>query len=160
MAFDVLVDLLPEGRTVYLASLGSRRSRSNSTLGGACWRLPEVASARSTSSRCSALWSERIRGHDRVDGRSRSISPLLADIQSSVLTELHQGLTEAFMHAWVGRATRTRCELAAHVAAAVADGLALHAVSTVGWLSEPRMADALDLALDMLTTEPRRRARS
>jgi AcrR family transcriptional regulator len=82
-----------------------------------------------------------------------AISPVLADIQRSVLTELHQGLTEAFMHAWGGRATRTRCELAAHVAAAAADGLALHAVSTVGWLSEQRLADALDLALDLLTGE-------
>jgi hypothetical protein len=46
------------------------------------------------------------------------------------------------VYARLGRATRTRCELAAHVAAAVADGLVLHAVSTVDWLSEPGMADA------------------
>jgi hypothetical protein len=87
------------------------------------------------------------------DGGRAAISPVLADVQRSVLTELRQGLTEAFMHAWGGRATRTRCELAAHVAAAAADGLALHAVSTVGWLSEQRLADALDLALDLLTGE-------
>lgn len=76
--------------------------------------------------------------------------PELAPTQRAALTELHSAVTEAFATAWRHRLPRTPCVLAAHVAIATADGLALHAVSSAGWLSRRRQAAALEFALDAL----------
>jgi AcrR family transcriptional regulator len=75
-------------------------------------------------------------------------SPPLADTQRAALSRLRTGLAASFARAT--GAPSERCELAAHVAIAVADGLALHAVSAEGWLSEPVQRAALKLALDAL----------
>jgi AcrR family transcriptional regulator len=77
-------------------------------------------------------------------------SPALADIQRTVLTEINEELTEAFTLAAAGRATAEQCTLAAHVAVAAADGLALHAVSSGGGMSTRRLTAALELLLDAL----------
>lgn len=80
-------------------------------------------------------------------------SPALAGIQRAVLTEINDALTEAFVAAAAGNATTEHCRLAAHVAVAAADGLALHAVSSGGWISASQLAAALDLLLDALVPE-------
>jgi AcrR family transcriptional regulator len=77
-------------------------------------------------------------------------APSLAEIQQSVLTELHTALTDAFAAAWGNTATRTRCRLAAHAAIALADGLALHAVTTTGWLPSRHLTATVELVLDAL----------
>lgn len=77
-------------------------------------------------------------------------SPSLAEIQQSVLTELHTALTDAFAQAWSNAATRTRCRLAAHATIALADGLALHAVTTTGWLRSRRLTATADLVIEAL----------
>lgn len=79
-------------------------------------------------------------------------TPALADIQRGALDEIHRALTEAFELAWGSRVSRTRCALAAHAALAAADGLALHAVSSGGWLSARRQSATLGLALDALVS--------
>ena len=77
-------------------------------------------------------------------------SPSLAGIQQAVLTELHTELTGAFAVAWGDAATPARCRLAAHAAIALADGLALHAVTTTGWLRSRQLTAAVDLVLEAL----------
>jgi AcrR family transcriptional regulator len=77
-------------------------------------------------------------------------SPALADIQQTILAEINAKLTEVFTSAAAGRATAEQCTLAAHVAVAAADGLALHAVSSGGWISARQLTAALELLLDAL----------
>lgn len=77
-------------------------------------------------------------------------TPELAQIQRTSLAELHTAVTEAFTLSWNGHASRTSCALAAHVAIAAADGLALHAVSSDSWLPKRRQVASLGLALDAL----------
>jgi AcrR family transcriptional regulator len=81
-------------------------------------------------------------------------SPALADIQRTVLTEINEELTEAFTLAAAGRATAEQCTLAAHVAVAAADGLALHTVSSGGGMSTRQLTAALELLLDALVPNP------
>ena len=77
-------------------------------------------------------------------------TPQLAHTQRDALAELHQAVTEAFATAWGDHAPRATCALAAHAAIAAADGLALHAVSSAGWLPRRRQTATLELALDAL----------
>lgn len=79
-----------------------------------------------------------------------AISPALATIQQTVLTEVTDALTEAFRRAAAASAPAEQCRLAAHVALAAADGLALHAVSSKGWVSASQLTAALELLLDVL----------
>ena len=81
-------------------------------------------------------------------------APRLAEIQQAVLAELHRGLVEAFALAWGESASPTRCRTAAHATIALVDGLALHAVSSDGWLTSRRQTAALDLVLDALIAAP------
>jgi AcrR family transcriptional regulator len=76
--------------------------------------------------------------------------PALAAIQREALSELHGSLTEAFALAWAGHATRADSQLAAHAAIAAADGLALHAASSAGWLTRQRLRSVLELTLDAI----------
>lgn len=76
-----------------------------------------------------------------------AIAPDLAEIQRTVLAELHAGLVEAFVAAGLAMAP---ARLAAHLAIGTVDGLALHAVSAPGWLSPRKLRDALDRLLDAL----------
>jgi AcrR family transcriptional regulator len=77
-------------------------------------------------------------------------SPALADIQRTVLTKITEALTEAFALTTAGSAAAEQCRVTAHVAVAAADGLALHAVSSGGWMSAPQLTAALELLLDAL----------
>jgi AcrR family transcriptional regulator len=77
-------------------------------------------------------------------------SPALAKIQREVLGEIHDALSEAFARAANGRIDAAETKLAAHLAIAAADGLALHAVSAPGWISRRQQAAALELLLDRL----------
>lgn len=77
-------------------------------------------------------------------------SPTLADIQRAALGELHEAIARHFALAWGIKATAAHCQRAAHAVIALADGLALHALSTPGWLSARRMTDTLDLVVDAL----------
>jgi AcrR family transcriptional regulator len=76
--------------------------------------------------------------------------PELAQTQRVALAEIHKAITQAFATAWGDRASRATCALAAHAAIAAADGLALHAISSAGWLPPRRQTAALELALDAL----------
>lgn len=76
--------------------------------------------------------------------------PELAQIQRASLAELHAGVTDAFTLAWNGRASRASSAVAAHAAIAIADGLALHAVSSESWLPPRRQTACLNFALDAL----------
>jgi AcrR family transcriptional regulator len=76
--------------------------------------------------------------------------PQLAHTQRAALTEIHTAVTQAFATAWGNHASRATCALAAHAAIAAADGLALHAVSSAGWLPRRRQTATLELALDAL----------
>jgi AcrR family transcriptional regulator len=80
-------------------------------------------------------------------------SPALADIQRSVLAEIHGALSEAFARAMNDRASAAEAKRAAHLAIAAADGLALHAVSAPGWISRRQLAAALELLLERLLPE-------
>jgi len=77
-------------------------------------------------------------------------SASLAEIQQEVLTELHTALTDAFATAWGDAAPRARCRLAAHAVIALADGLALHAVTTSGWIGGRQLTAATEPVLDGL----------
>lgn len=77
-------------------------------------------------------------------------SPELAKIQRTVLAEIHRELTQAFTVGWGKAASAEQCRQAAHVALAVVDGLALHAVSSGTWLSARAQSDALALLLRSL----------
>ncbi len=81
-------------------------------------------------------------------------SPALAEIQRSVLTEIHEALTEAFTISTAGAATAVDCRSAARIAVAAVDGLALHAVSSGEWISARQLTAALDLMLDALVPDP------
>lgn len=74
-------------------------------------------------------------------------SPALATIQRSVLIEVTDALTEALA---AGGVTHEHCRAAARVALAAADGLAVHAVSSHGWLAATELTGALELLLDAL----------
>ena len=76
--------------------------------------------------------------------------PQLAHIQRVALAEIHEAVTQTFATAWGPRCSRAACALAAHAAIATADGLALHAVSSGGWLPRRRQTATLELALDAL----------
>ena len=80
-------------------------------------------------------------------------SPALAEIQRAVLTEINDALTETLVQAAAGHASAERCMLVAQVAVAAADGLALHAVSSHGWISASQLTAALELLLDALIPE-------
>lgn len=75
--------------------------------------------------------------------------PELAAIQRTVLDDLHAALTTSLAKAGDGDPTRSR--LAAHAALALADGLALHALSTVDWLAPHDLRGTVDLILATLT---------
>jgi AcrR family transcriptional regulator len=77
-------------------------------------------------------------------------TPELAQTQRALLAELHTAVTDAFATAWRQRVPHTTCTLVAHAAIAATDGLALHAVSSGGWISRRRQTAALTLALDAL----------
>lgn len=77
-------------------------------------------------------------------------SSALAAIQRSVLAELHTALTDAFTLAWGDGVPAARRRAAAHAVIALADGLALHAVTTTGWLGHRALTDAADLVIDAL----------
>ncbi len=82
-------------------------------------------------------------------------APELAEIQRTSLAELHAAVAEAFTAAWHGHASRTACVTAAHAAIAAADGLALHAVSSDGWLLRRRQLATVDLVVDaLMATQP------
>ncbi len=63
-------------------------------------------------------------------------TPALAELQRAALTEMHDALVAVFARAWGDRAGAPAAE-AARAALALADGLALHAVSS-GRLTAPR----------------------
>jgi AcrR family transcriptional regulator len=77
-------------------------------------------------------------------------SPALAGVQQAILAEITNALTEAFTLATAGRATADHCRLAARVALAAADGLALHAVSTPDWISASELSTILEFLLGVL----------
>jgi AcrR family transcriptional regulator len=83
-------------------------------------------------------------------------SPALAHIQRTVLTEITEALTEAFADAAAGSATAAQCQVAAQVAVAAADGLALHAVSSGGWISAQQLSAALEFLLNVLLPDAAR----
>jgi AcrR family transcriptional regulator len=76
--------------------------------------------------------------------------PTLAEIQRTALAEIHDALTAAFTTAAGGRWSRASSARRAHAALAIADGLALHAVSSGDWLSRRQQSAVLALALDAL----------
>ncbi len=75
-------------------------------------------------------------------------NPDLAETQRTVLAELHQALCNAFDTSADQDPERSR--LAAHAAIALADGLALHTVSTERWLSASQLNATVELVLDAL----------
>lgn len=77
-------------------------------------------------------------------------APELAGIQRSVLAEITDALTGAFDRAAAGTATPAQSRIAAQLAVAATDGLALHAVSSGGWLSTAQVSAALEFLLDAL----------
>jgi len=80
-------------------------------------------------------------------------SPALAEVQRSVLGEIHEALSEALSGAAYGHVDAADVRSAAHIAIAAADGLALHAVSAPGWMSRGQLAAALELLLERLVPE-------
>lgn len=75
-------------------------------------------------------------------------APELAATQRTALAEMHEALTDALASAWSDRMDEDAAALAAHAALAIADGLALHAVSSGRWLSRRTQSEALELGLD------------
>jgi AcrR family transcriptional regulator len=88
-----------------------------------------------------------------------AISPALAEIQRTVLTEIIDALTEGFTAALGELADPARCRRAAQVTVAAADGLALHAVSS-GTRPTRRLAEPLEDLLDALLVESPRHGHS
>jgi len=74
--------------------------------------------------------------------------PDLAAVQRTILAELHAGL--AHVLASLPGTTEADAGTAAHVLVATADGLALHAVTTDGWLSATEQQRALGRAVASL----------
>jgi hypothetical protein len=81
-------------------------------------------------------------------------SPALADIQRTIITEITEELAKAFTLAASGGLTAGQCTLAAQVALAAVDGLALHAVSSGTGTSASTLTAALELLLDALHPTP------
>lgn len=77
--------------------------------------------------------------------------PALAATQRAVLGDLHKALRKAL--AATGAGNPQQSVLAAHAALALADGLALHALSTTNWLTPHDVRGAVDLILAILTTD-------
>lgn len=77
--------------------------------------------------------------------------PALAVTQRAVLSELHEALSRSLASTGAG-VTLGRSRSAAHGALALADGLALHALSTGGWLSDQSVRQALEQVIETLTT--------
>lgn len=69
--------------------------------------------------------------------------PSLAATQRTVLGELHDAFSDALAAA--GPSTPQGSRVAAHALLALADGLALHALSTNGWLTTRNLQGALEL---------------
>lgn len=82
-------------------------------------------------------------------------APALAATQRAALAEMHDALTAAFATAW-GDQLDDSAALAAHGAIALADGLALHAITSGRWLSRRRQTDALAMGLDAILSSGRR----
>ncbi|UPK75418.1 TetR/AcrR family transcriptional regulator [Nocardioidaceae bacterium SCSIO 66511] len=96
-----------------------------------------------------------VRIHLAFAARAATV-PGLATTQRAALAEMHEALADALNAAWGSAPGEVRAELAAHAALAMADGLALHAVSSGRWLSRREQAEALELGLDaLLALEPR-----
>jgi AcrR family transcriptional regulator len=100
-----------------------------------------------------------IRVHLAFAARAATMPPLAAT-QRAALTELHDGVTLAFARAAGGRGPSAESAAAAHAAMAVVDGLALHAVSSGGWLTRSRQLEVLAGAVDALMAAVQRRAGS
>jgi hypothetical protein len=83
--------------------------------------------------------------------------PELAHTQRVALAQIHQAVTQVFATTWADHASRATCTLAAHAAIAAADGLALHAVSSGGWL--PRHPPTATLCSGRAYIHPRPRNR-
>jgi len=79
--------------------------------------------------------------------------PSLAATQRDTLGEITTELADAFALASAGRTSSEYCSLAAHLALAAADGLALHAVSSGGGSPAGELTSALDYLLNLLVTE-------
>jgi AcrR family transcriptional regulator len=91
----------------------------------------------------------------QIFAAAAATAPGLAEIQHSVLAELHEALTEAFAAAWGAGHTHARCRLAAHASIALSDGLALHAMTTNRWLGARQLTGAVDLVLGALLGDER-----
>lgn len=78
--------------------------------------------------------------------------PSLAATQRVVLGELHDALSHALAAA--GSTTPHQAGLAAHAALALADGLALHALSTRNWLTPHESRAALEVLVRALVPVP------
>ncbi|MFL6086679.1 MAG: TetR/AcrR family transcriptional regulator [Mycobacterium sp.] len=122
-------------------------------------RLQAVAFGTDTRRNLSALLAELLPldEHRAVESRIHlafaaraATMPQLARTQRTALADLHQAVTQAFATVWGDRASRATCSLAAHAAIAAADGLALHAISSRGWLSRRRQTATIEFALDAL----------
>jgi AcrR family transcriptional regulator len=77
-------------------------------------------------------------------------SPPLATVQQSILAEITDALAEAFSLAAGDHATTDHCRLAAQVTLAAVDGLALHAVSSLGWISASQLSTLIEFLLGAL----------
>lgn len=83
-------------------------------------------------------------------------APALATTQRAALAEIHEALTDAFATAWGAHPKDDSAALAAHAAIAIADGLALHAITAGRWLSRRRQTEALGMGLDAILSAGRR----
>ncbi len=77
-------------------------------------------------------------------------SPALAEVQGVILRDVTDAIATAFTLAGHGTTTAGRARVQARVALATVDGLALHAVSSGGWLDAEAQTAALDHLLDAL----------
>jgi AcrR family transcriptional regulator len=77
-------------------------------------------------------------------------APRLADIQRTVLGDIHFAVSCAFARALGRRSPDRYCGLLAHAAIATVDGLALHAISSGGWPPARRQVATMELTLDAL----------
>ena len=136
------------GRTV--ARPGTQRYRRPTRTRGSRWVLRTYPARNPSAERPTRAEEAQI----QVAFAARAAtSPALAEIQRAVLTEINDALTQTLVQAASGNATAERCRLVAQVAVATADGLALHAVSSPGWISASQLTAALELLLDALIPE-------
>lgn len=77
-------------------------------------------------------------------------SPALAEMQGVILSDVTDAIATAFTLAGHGTTTAEQARVQAQVALATVDGLALHAVSSGGWLTTEAQTAALDHLLDAL----------